>query len=281
VIEPRDSFTIRALGADVRWTVPLSVMSWLRDDVFRGLVVAEAEAEPGAEITWTHDDSGWRAAALGDHMAGPGPEDLLPDCFIALNRAAAESMADDHLVLHAGAFSVSIDGLTDRAVALCGTSGAGKSTATAAATMRGHGYLADEVCALRPDGWTVRRYHRPVGLRPGGAAAIGASAEPAHEAGEGPPSRIWHSPTRAERDTTLGSVALVERRPGAVNIERLAPATALELLVQHTLGSEGRERVMFRRSEQLVRALPVVRLQYEDVFEAIDAVAEFVRSEYR
>lgn len=279
--EPQDSFTILALGAIVRWTVPLSVLGWLRDDVFRELAVEGLADTPDGEITWTHDDSGWRAAALGDHMAGPTPEELLPECFIALNRAAAESMADDHLVLHAGAFSVAMDGLLDRTVALCGTSGAGKSTATAAASLRGHGYVADEVCALRPDGWIVRRYQRPVGLRPGGAAAIGVSTEPTDGADEGPPSRIWHSPNGADGDTLLGAVALVERRPGPVNIERLPPAAALELLVQHTLGSEGRERVMFRRTEQLVRALPVVRLQYKDVFDAVDAVTEFVRAEYR
>jgi energy-coupling factor transporter ATP-binding protein EcfA2 len=273
-------FWVAALAARVHWRVPADA-SWVRDQVFAGLVVEPPEPmrpplEPADEVTWHHDELGWRAAAMGDHLAGPSPDDLLPETMIALNRVAAASMADDCLVLHAGAFTVPDAAGARRAVALCGQSGAGKSTATAAATLLGHPYVADEVCAVDPDTWRVHRYLRPIGLRAGGAAALGldhASCD-----GEGPPDKIWHAPLAAEHDPQLGLVVLVERRSGPTVLEVLGQAEALELLVQHTLGTEGRERLTFRRAEQLVRSVAVARIRFDDVFDAVDVMAAHVRT---
>ena len=58
-------------------------------------------------------------------------------------------------------------------IVLAGRSMAGKSTLAAAAVLAGYPYVADELAAISPDDFTVRPYHRPIGLRRGGASAIG------------------------------------------------------------------------------------------------------------
>ena len=56
------------------------------------------------------------------------------------------------------------------------------------------------------------------------------------------------------------------------------PAAALARLTELTLGTDGIERAMFLRLEQLVRAIDVVTVSYEDSFAAVDALAEKVQA---
>jgi len=49
----------------------------------------------------------------------------------------------------------------------------GKSTLAAAAVLAGYPYVADEITAVSPDDLSVRRFHRPIGLRRGGSGAVG------------------------------------------------------------------------------------------------------------
>jgi hypothetical protein len=118
-------------------------------------------------------DGDWSVAWRNEQRySGPDESVAFYDVFGAFNEVAARQVASDGGVgLHGG--TVAIDG---RALALVGHSGSGKSTLTAALVSAGHGFVADEVSAVSaPDARNpvVSTFHRPIGLRRGGAAALG------------------------------------------------------------------------------------------------------------
>lgn len=267
------TLAIRALDAQVRLTVP--------DHLAADLVVAFADIADDhplndrelQEIVWSAtDDGGWL-------VRGPTRERSVPDVAAALSeslheidRLAARSVAADHTVLHAGAFEVNGSG-----VALTGDDRSGTSTLVAAAVLAGHGYLADEVCALAEPELSSRRYHRPVGLRPGAADAVGVTV-PEH------PTRLYSQvyPWPVGVHGQLGTVApvrllaFVHRRPGPVEIVPVGPADALVRLTTLGIGGAGVDRRMFRRLDRLVRAVRCVTLRYEDPAAAVDALTSAV-----
>ena len=76
--------------------------------------------------------------------------------------------AAGRLVLHASAIE-SASGV----IAFVGRSGAGKSTLAAASVAAGYRYVADEITAVDPRTLDVLPFARPIGIRRGGAAALG------------------------------------------------------------------------------------------------------------
>jgi hypothetical protein len=211
-------------------------------------------------------DGSWTVRWDGETSCTRQPIDhALYDTLSVLNRHASSTAASTgHTVLHGG--SVSIDGC---AVVLVGHSGAGKSTLTAALARRGHAYLADEVVAI-DEQLRVEAFHRPIGLRRGGAAALGM------EIPDGPYESIM--PLRTGLTTSdgapLGVVAVLRRddtHPDA-QITAVAPAQALVQLANQTLGSVGAERVMFGRLDALVRRVRVVELTYSEASHAVTAL---------
>jgi hypothetical protein len=173
--------------------------------------------------------------------------------------------------LHGGA--VAVDGC---GVVFVGYSGAGKSTLTAAMVSAGHGYIADEVAAVDSSG-RLCNFHRPVGLREGGAAALGRPIP------EGPfsltyPLRIGGSGVLCD-GAPICAVFLVDRSSttGAGAPVPVPPAQALVILVNQTLGAGGFERQIFRRLEGLVRSVPVLELPFKDVTDGVKKVEDWVR----
>jgi hypothetical protein len=254
---------VRALDALVRWRAPAHLLAELRRGPL-GRLVATDDFAPTVEVVfaWSDHNGGIQCVNGDEHVVAPTMRECLAEAMIVVNRYAARSVEADLLTLHAGVVVVP-DG---QAVALCGHSGAGKSTATAAAVLAGHGFLADEVCAVHPESHLVRPYLRPIGLRAGGAAAIGVHIEGA--------SALWVPPSVHAADAPLGLIALVERRPGAATVTRLDAPAALERLADHTLVSDAERRRAFRRLADLVRRVPVVALGYEH---ATDAVGHLTR----
>lgn len=257
-----DGFVLRVLDARIVWTAPDEVVQWLASGPMADLV--ERDDRPAtvhAAFTWTQVDDGWRCVNDDSYIQAPTLTDCLAEAMIVMNRLAARSVTDRMLALHAG---VALEPTTNRAIAFCGRSGAGKSTATAAAVQGGFGYVADEVCAIDLGTMTVRPYPRPIGLRPAGAAALGIDVEP------GTPWRpsVLHCP----EPVTLGAVVLVERRPGPPKLTVLSPADALHQIADHSLGDTGVERTSFRRLETLARSLPVVVVEYESAPQATELV---------
>ena len=172
------SVLLQALDAQVRIIAPDPIASMF-EDLFADLAtVDDGDSCEASEIVWQPtDDGAWHVSlgaggsVVGDVSGG------LAESIIEINRQAAASVSAERTVLHAGAFEVN-----GGAIAVTGVSGAGKSTLVAAAVLRGHGYLADEVCVVDPADYSVRPYYRPIGLRTKGAAAIGVPI-PSHPDG--------------------------------------------------------------------------------------------------
>ena len=114
-------------------------------------------------------------------------------------------------------------------------------------------------------------------MRSHGAAAIGVPI-PSHPLDSFTTVYPWRvSPHgRLAGPAPLRLIALAIRRPGPVELVTVRPAEALVRLTELTLGTEGVERAMFLRLDQLVRSIEVVTVSYEDSFAAVDALAERV-----
>ena len=107
------------------------------------------------------------AARVAYRRASVSAASDLRDELDAANQAAIDA-APGCVPLHAAAIDTAAG-----VIAIAGQSGAGKSTLCAAAVLAGYPYVADEIAAVstrRPAG---APFHRPIGLRRGGAAAIG------------------------------------------------------------------------------------------------------------
>jgi hypothetical protein len=137
--------------------------------------------------------------------------------------------------------------------------------------LRGHRFLGDEVVAV--SGLEVRPYHRPIGLRRGGASALNLPI-PAGPFEVVLPLRVG-SVGQLAASTPLAAVVLLRRSAEHSGVPELRPLTlaqALVVLANQTLGARGMERSMFHRLEQLVRAVPVSELHYADVDDAVGAL---------
>jgi hypothetical protein len=183
----------------------------------------------------------------------------------AINLEAAQA-AVGYVPLHAA--SVEQGGAV---VALAGRSGAGKSTLVAAAVIGGWGYVADEITAVRPDDLSVRPFHRPIGLRRGGAAALGVdyphSVDGRYD--QVYPWEVGEQFTRSPGGTLVG-IALVEwgDHHGPV-LTDIAPARALAELSQHTVIPDEQLAPAFSGLESIVRRVPIVRMQYRSAAEGL------------
>lgn len=183
-----------------------------------------------------------------------------------VNRRAAAS-ATDVVPVHAAAVSPG-DG---DALLLAGRSGSGKSTLAAASILAGWRFIAEEVAPVDAAG-CVRAFPRPIGLRPGGARAIGIEY----------PDDAWYSevypwvpPSDLRRsEGRVVGIVLVDRSVDA-HPRPIEPAPALAALVEHMVVPDDRELVAaFRRLEQLVRRVPVVTLGQDDPDVAVAALRD-------
>jgi hypothetical protein len=182
------------------------------------------------------------------------------------NLAAALAAANDGLVpLHAA--GIERHGLV---IALAGPSGAGKSTLAAAAVLAGCGYVADEVTAVRPSDLAVRPFHRPIGLRRGGAEALGIELPPGFR-GSGPTPYLWDVTSwgRMSAGGRLAGILIVTRANGEPALIELAPAAALAEISQHTVIPDDRLRPAFAGLDQIVRVVPVVRARFATPTEGV------------
>jgi energy-coupling factor transporter ATP-binding protein EcfA2 len=225
----------------------------------------------------------WSVTWNGERRYHGSDADMaLYDALIAINEhGAATAVAAGLTVLHGGA--VGIDG---SAVVFVGHSGAGKSTLTAAMTGAGFAYIADEVVAVRRSiseaekgsGTSLLRvepFHRPIGLRPEGAALLGVPV-PDGPYGTIHPYRIGGRGL-LDGPTPLRLILLLRRGDyDHATIEPVSPASALCVLANQTLGGVGLEREVFRRLTALVRSVAVAELRYCEVDDAIPVVEQTV-----
>lgn len=187
-----------------------------------------------------------------------------------VNRAVARSVVG-RTCLHAGAVETSRG-----VVAFVGRSGAGKSTLTAAAVRSGFGFVADEVTAIDTSSLAVTPYHRPIGLRRGGAKALGRTVP------DTPDGRFqlvypWNVPMGARScGGVLTLLALVQRSSGEEVVAEVRPAAALAELTEHLVADDDRVVAGFDALDSIVRRVPVVRLRYETPAAGIALVRQIV-----
>lgn len=192
----------------------------------------------------------------GSAASGPSAEpDAIDELETRNNVAASSALERGEVPLHAAAVEVD-----ERVIAIAGPSRAGKSTLAAAAVLAGWGYVADEIAAVHPATLAVRPYHRPIGLRPGGAAQLGvALASPALDG----VSQPW--PVEEARWSHGGRLAaiVVVARDSEPGVTPLAPPAALAALAQHTVVADDTSVPdAFGDLGRLVRSVPVVTLGY-------------------
>lgn len=269
------SFQIQALDHRAVVRSP-DALAALLEECFAGLVAGEGDAPDDEEIDlvrvdadrWTMNVS--TRTARDARVDGPGR--LIVRLLEHVNRAAAIS-AGDAVPLHGAA----VEAPDGRVVVLAGSSGSGKSTLCAAAVLHGWRLVAEEVASVDPTTLAVRPYHRPIGLRPGGAAAIGIV----------PPAQPFFSevypwcPAATSRSDggPLTAVALVSRGSGRTDPSLLAPAPALTELIRHVvIPHDERVAVGFHRLADLVRAVPVRRLVYDTPDQGVAALEELLRA---
>jgi hypothetical protein len=198
--------------------------------------------------------------------------DVVADVIQVINQRAARSTAEV-VAIHAAVVATSRG-----VVALMGGSGAGKSTLAAAAVRHGLGYVADEVAVIGAD-HSVRAFHRPIGIRSGGAAAVGIEI-PLHA--DGRFDRVY--PWRPDRAALAGGgpligVCVVEHIDGSDGgWVAIRPAEALIEMAGGAFGGGGGEndRAWFRQLADLVRVVPVARLTFPDPVVGVEQLTDFV-----
>ncbi|MEQ1699003.1 MAG: HPr-rel-A system PqqD family peptide chaperone [Ilumatobacteraceae bacterium] len=242
-------------------------------DAFEDLAAPTRRGEIALRVRPTSE--GLFDVEWGDRLQARGIDEAnaLAQALISVNyAAAAASVAAGDAVLHAGAIAIGGQG-----VAFAGSSGVGKTTLVAGAAQRGYGVIAEEVCAIDAFG-AVRPYHRPLGLRAAGAAALGLTP-PA----EGRYEHVWPVSARRWAPLSQGAplrlVLVSNYRPGPPEIERWSPARSHAALVGCGLGVDAGGALAepaFRRFEQLARTVPVYRLDYDDIDIALVIVNDLI-----
>ena len=234
-----------------------------------------------AADAWIHagpDATGmWRVttSAGGDQRVGTEMGTALR--VIGEVNHVAVAGAADHLVMHAGA--VARDG---RAVVLPGSSNRGKSTLTTALVRDGFGYLTDEAAAIDATG-TCRPFAKAIALDPG-SFSLFPDLEPAGS-GEGLETQIrrreWHvAPDRVgpiAAAAPVGAIVCPHWRAGATTrVAQLSPTEALHSLLSDTFDFAAGGQPVFEILTDLVSRVPVYRLGYGRLDEAVRAVDELL-----
>lgn len=248
VAEPAASVITEALA-------PLRIDPSLQGDDLERLVVSRR-------------DDGWSLDIPGLVCRPESSGRVVAHVLEHINQRAAASVTTE-IPLHAAA-------VTDRSggvVPLVGPSGAGKSTLAAAAVTGGWGFVADEVTAVDPTDLAARSYHRPIGLRRRGAAAIGIEY-PDDEWFDSVLPWVVGMDARRPGGVVIG-VVIVDRNDDRTEITDVAPARALVELIGNTVVPDERRIVeVFRRLDELVRCVPTVRVSYRTPAEGVAALSE-------
>jgi hypothetical protein len=188
----------------------------------------------------------------------------------AANVEAARA-AVGHVPLHAA----SVD-QAGAVVALAGRSRAGKSTLAAAAVLAGYGYVSDEITAVSPVDLRVRPFHRPIGLRRGGAAAIGVDYPDSDDGryDQVYPWDVGDELTRSAGGTLVGIILVEWGDDHKPRLDDVAPALGLVELSQHTVIPDEQLAPAFGGLDSIVRRVPIARMQYKATAEGLDLLAE-------
>ncbi len=218
------------------------------------------------EFSWTVGVGGRAGATIGSRLSA------VLRVISEINHLAVASVPDD-LVFHSGAVS---DG--DQAVLLPAASNHGKSTLTTALVADGLAYLTDEAAAVTAE-LSVRPFAKSIALDPGSFPLFEALVPPCAggDLAKALASREWHvDPVRVGTIAGPAPVAAIVcphwRAGASTRLSPVAPSEALHLLLGETFDFAVGGQPLFERLVRLVDTVPVFRLGYSDLGEAVGAV---------
>ena len=264
----------RALGTDLAIVCADTEIAAVLDRVLAPLHVS---ACADTSIRIDEEPGGTFTVATGDRppVRAASRLSVVHTVLAEVNGAAVRSVPD-HLVFHAGAVTGD-----PGAVLLPAGSNHGKSTLTTALVRAGFGYLTDEAAAVS-SGTVVRPFAKSIVLDPG-SFPLFPQLEPAepHGLGRALAAREWHLDA-----SRLGSVAgptpvrvvvCPHWRAGATTrVHRCSPTEAMHLLLGEAFDFAEGGQAVFDLLTTLVASVPVYRLGYSDLAEAVDRVASLV-----
>lgn len=174
-------------------------------------------------------------------------------------------------VFHAGAVTAN-----GRAVVLPGASNRGKSTLTTALVRAGFGYLTDEAAAI--DAGVVRAFPKSIALDPGSFGLFPELAPAAEgELAERIVRREWHlDPARfgsVGTDAEVAAIVCPHWRAGATTrLARVSGTEALHTLLGEAFDFRAGGGAVFAALADLANRVPVYRLGYGDLDEAVATI---------
>ncbi len=238
------------------------------------------DTEPDTSIRVRVDSDGrWTVTAAGGEPVATGSRLAAVLRTLAEVNGLAVASVRDHLVLHAAAVSG-----RGGAVVLPAASNSGKSTLATALVSHGLGYLSDEAAALGPD-LVCMPYPKSIALDPGSFPLFpNLAPTPAGGLDLAVSTREWHidpsSVGRLGRSRSVVAVVCPKWRPGAeTRLCRVAPADAMQILLGESFDFAESDRGVFDILGRLVNRVPVFRLGYSDLGEAVEVVARLVDGE--
>lgn len=254
----------RALDTTFAFEAPRALDAVLRS-AYVDLVDTDLDSAPAHVIRVDRSPlSGWRTAVDGIGRARRlDASGAMLDVRRAVNDLAEESALDTDAVLNASAIDIG-----GTVVAIVGPVVAGKSSLLLTAARRGHGYVADDVVAIRSDR-TVRPFHRPVGVRLEVAPQLDVEV-PEGPFRDGYPLAMG-ARHRLSPGGPLGMVVLARRADGLAS-ETHSASWGLMMLVNSALRTRGRERLMFRRLAALLEQVPVRNVWFDEPGPAVDLI---------
>lgn len=237
-----------------------------------------ATATPTSEVRIAEaPERGWTVSVDGDSptLVGSRLAAVLRTLAEINELAVASAPAD--LVFHAGSV-----GDAGGVALLPAASNHGKSTLTTALVRGGLGYLTDEA-AMVTGALTVRPFPKAIALDPGSFPLFADLApEFAGDLGVALGGREWHvAPRDVGRVGEEGPVRVVIcphwRAGAATRLHRVDPIEALHELLGLAFDFTGGGQPVFDRLVRLVTTVPVYRLGYSDLDEAVGVVTALLQ----
>ena len=288
-------------GYEIDSDVPLTRASEAPGELGRITVRADHDRplEAPAELVRLVVDADWSphyaAARLGDRVVAwhsDAGSFVIDPASMAISHRAADTVLElgaerweDRLASNAiplllgelGGLSLhaSANLVGDRAVVICGVTGRGKSTLSAALAAAGHPSLGEDGVVLRPSdaGHMAWPGARGSLLTEPAAALVGAASAngPADPRGR----RLHDGLRAADRPGRVALVAFLRERAGsAVAVERTDPAKTHRELLDHLLTTGRVGTRDFAGSARVAESVDGVLLRVPDSLEAVTEAAE-------